>query len=412
LTLAGVAGYRAAWHLWAGSHFRAARRALDRHDLTAAQAHLTLCLEVWPDSAETHFLAARTARRAGDERELWLHLKECSRLGWPEEALRLEHDLLTAQSGELGGVESGLLAVARRGGDDEPVVLEALAQGYLKTYRLAEALHCLDRLLEREPDHVRALVWRGEVKERRNDLPEAVRSYRRAVEIDPDDDDARLRLAESLTRYDRSGEAVEHFERLLASQPTSARVLLGLARCRRGAGRAAEAQQYLGALLDLHPGHAEALGERGKLALEAGEAAEAERWLRRALALAPFDRDVNYNLAQCLLHQGKADEARAQQSRLDRITADFQRAADVTRQVTASPRDPALRHEVGVLLLRNGQEQEGLRWLYTALQVDPGHRPTHATLADHYERRGQRPEAARHRAVAGPPQPAPEGQRP
>ena len=103
------------------------------------------------------------------------------------------------------------------------------------------------------------------------------------------------------------------------------------------------------------------------------------------------------------MHQGKGDEARRCQARLERITADFQRAADVTRKVVAAPKDPALRHEVGLLLLRNGQEQEGLRWLYSGLQVDPGHRPTHATLADYYERRGQPLAAARHRAAAGPP---------
>src|SRR5262245_40387194 len=82
LALVGVAGYRVGWHLWALSHSRAAQRSLQRHDLTGAQAHLALCLEVWPDSAETHFLAARTARRAGDEEEMRLHLKECARLGW------------------------------------------------------------------------------------------------------------------------------------------------------------------------------------------------------------------------------------------------------------------------------------------------------------------------------------------
>jgi predicted Zn-dependent protease len=413
LVLGGLGSYRAGKELWAGYHLRAANRAIQRHDLTLAQAHLALCLEVRSDSAKIHFLTARTARRAGDEAEAEAHLKECSRLAWPQEALDLERALHRAQRGDLDAVEGALLAAVRRGGEDEAFVLEALAQGYLRTYRLAEALHCLDRLLGREPDHVPALVWRGEVKERRNDLPEAIRSYRRAVELAPENDEARLRLAECLTRYERTDEAVGHFERLLDSQPANPRLLLGLARCRRSAGRGVEARELLGTLLDFNPGHAEALAERGKLALEAGDAAEAERWLRRALAQAPFDRDINYNLVQCLLNQGKAEEARTQQARLDRISADFQRAAEVTRMVAGSPKDPALRYEAGVILLRNGQEQEGVRWLLTALQVDPGHRPTHAALADFYERRGQPLEAARHRGAAGPTPPAPkEGQRP
>jgi Flp pilus assembly protein TadD len=190
---------------------------------------------------------------------------------------------------------------------------------------------------------------------------------------------------------------------LLDAQPTNPRVLLGLARCRRGAGRGAEAETLLGTLLDYYPNQPEALCERGKIALGAGRVPEAERWLRRALTLAPFDRETNHNLVQCLLNQGKTEEARSHQARLDRITADFQRAADVARLVAAEPKDPALRNEMGMLLLRNGQEQEGLRWLDTALRVDPQHRPTHATLADYFERRGHPQEAARHRALAGPP---------
>jgi tetratricopeptide (TPR) repeat protein len=386
LALIGLVGYGVAWHLWAYHHFRAAQRAIERHDLSRARAHLTLCLEVWPDSAQTHFLAARTARRDGDEEDAEHHLDECRRLDWPQEAITLERALLLAQRGELATVESYLLAGARAGADGDPLILEALSQGYLQTYRLAEALHCLDRWLQREPDNVRALVWRGEVKERRNDLPEAIRSYRRAVELDPEEQ-ARLRLALALTRYDQPAEAAGHFERLLAGQPTNPQVLLGLARCRRSRGRTAAARELLDTLLAYHPQHAEGLCERGQLALQAGRPAEAERWLRRALALAPFDRDSNYNLVQCLLHQDKAEQARPHQARLERLSADLQRAADLTRKVAASPKDPALRHEIGVLLLRNGQDQEGLRWLRSALQADPRHRPTRATLADYQARR-------------------------
>lgn len=418
VALAGLGAYRASQSFRADRHLRAAEEALQKHDLALAQAHLTLCLELRPDSAKTHFLAARTARRAGDEAEADSHLRECERLGWPPDALALERALSRAQRGEVEVVEGALLSAARRGGEDEPYVLEVLAQAYLASYRLPEALHCLDRLLERDPNHIPGLLLRGEVKERRNDLPEAINSYRRCVELNPESDTARLRLAECLVRYEKTAEAAEHFERLLDSQPTNPRVLLGLARCRRGAGRGAEAEALLGRLLDYYPNQPEALCERGKLSLEAGRAPEAEQWLRRSLALAPFDREANHNLVQSLLSQGKGEEARSHQARLDRITADFQRAADVARLAAAEPKDPALRHEMGVLLMRNGQEQQGLRWLDTALRVDPRHQPTHATLADYFERRGQPQEAARHRALAGPstrvpPKDAPqEGRRP
>ena len=52
--------------------------------------------------------------------------------------------------------------------------------------------------------------------------------------------------------------------------------------------------------------------------------------------------------------------------------------------------DPAPRCETGTLLLRNGREQEGVRWLISALRNDPLYRPAHKALADHYERLGKR----------------------
>jgi Tfp pilus assembly protein PilF len=71
------------------------------------------------------------------------------------------------------------------------------------------------------------------------------------------------------------------------------------------------------------------------------------------------------------------------------------------RAIHAAPSDPAPRHEAGVILFRNGQEQEGLRWLASALQQDPNHRPTHELLVEYFEKHGQPEKAAQHRRLAG-----------
>jgi Tfp pilus assembly protein PilF len=163
-----------------------------------------------------------------------------------------------------------------------------------------------------------------------------------------------------------------------------------------------EAQKLLEAVLAYHPEHVEALGELGKLLLQTGKESEAEGWLRRAVALAPYERDANFNLYQCLVQRGRREEAGHYLARAEKIDADFQRLSELTRKIAAEPKDPALRQEAGAILLRNGQEQEGLRWLASALQEDPKHRPTHQTLADYYERAGQRALAAQHRRQAAP----------
>src|SRR5258708_21551317 len=65
LCLIAVGVYLAGSQIWAEYHYRAALRELERaissqrpEHLEKAQAHLTLCLEVWQASAETHFLTA------------------------------------------------------------------------------------------------------------------------------------------------------------------------------------------------------------------------------------------------------------------------------------------------------------------------------------------------------------------
>jgi Tfp pilus assembly protein PilF len=66
------------------------------------------------------------------------------------------------------------------------------------------------------------------------------------------------------------------------------------------------------------------------------------------------------------------------------------------RYATA-PRDATLRHELAMWCLNNGEDAAGLRWLWNALAVDPNHAPTHAVLADHFERSGQPRRSAHHR---------------
>ena len=67
--------------------------------------------------------------------------------------------------------------------------------------------------------------------------------------------------------------------------------------------------------------------------------------------------------------------------KLQEIDKQLARLGDLTRQVSESPHDPKPRTEAGIIFLRSGQVQEGLRWLASALQVDPQHRETRQALA-------------------------------
>jgi tetratricopeptide (TPR) repeat protein len=388
MALVGLAAYLVGPHLARHYQYRAVQEALDRRDFAAARARLAQCLQSWPQNAALRLLAARAARREGDYAAAEKHLGLCRQLGEDGDAIDLESAMLIAQRDDPARVEGYLLSRLGEPHSEATLILEALAQGYLKTQRLPEALSCLDRWLEFQADDVQALLWRGQILERWNNLTEAVASYRRAVAADPHHATGRRLLALALARCDRATEAVEQLERL-RRQSTDAEVLLGLARCRRSLGQVDEARRLLDEILAQPGPHAEALSERGKLAFQSGQPVEAEGWLRRALGQAPFERETNYTLYLCLLQQGRKTEAARALETVERIRADLQTVSELRRKVAASPRDPSLRCQVGMIFLRNGQTQEGLRWLHSALQLAPDHAEARQALA-RYTRQSQK----------------------
>jgi predicted Zn-dependent protease len=330
----------------------------------------------------------------------------------PPEDIALERALWRAQLGELDGVERDLIAKVENKHRDSVLILEALAQGYAETFRLGKARRALDEWLERQPKSAAAFFRRAELYRPlygqdtwgfgRGNSEGAAADYREVLEINPDHYEARLHLAVLLVDSHRPDEALRHFQYLQNRRGKEPDVRLGLAHCRLQLGEVAEAQKLLEALLKEYPRHVAALTTHGKLALQAGRPAEAEASLRKAAAASPNDYEVHYRLYQCLLQQAKKQEAKQQFVRLKRAQAEWTRVREVTEAILKNPADPALRLELGNILLRLGKAPQGLRWLQSALREDPHHRPTHQALADYYEHAGDRELAARHRRLAAP----------
>jgi tetratricopeptide (TPR) repeat protein len=400
VALLGCALYIAGWQIWGSYHYRAARQAIERRDFEEAHAHLALCLEVWPRSGETHFETARAARRAGRYADAERHLKICKELKWVPQATDLEYVLLQVQRGNPKAYEATALDWVQRDHPDSVLILEALAQGYLKNYDLIKAIQCLNLWLEKEPDTVQALIWRGDAFERMRRMDEAIEDYRRAAQIDPESDDARRLLGTFLVSSHHADDAAPHFERLYERHPDDPAILLGLARCKHELGQVEEALRLLDLLLEGDPRNPQALAERGKLALQHGDRDEAEAFLRKAADLAPHEQEIVFSFVLCLEQLGKVEEAKTWRARLTQIEADLDRMKEVMQKIRLTHQDPMLRLEAGKLLIQNGQNQEGLRWLDSALQQDPAHGPTRDFLAQYFEKRGDLRRAKYYRRTA------------
>jgi tetratricopeptide (TPR) repeat protein len=381
-------------------HRAEAAAALSHSDLEQAREQLAVCLRLRPGNAGLHLLAAQAARRAGLLDEASEHLEACKRLrGRTEADERLERTLLKAQGGGLAEVEGYLVARLEAKDPARNRILEALALANIQVYRLERGSALLRQLLEAEPDNVVALQMLGIVDELLNRADEALPRYRRALEFQPGNYRIRIQLAKALWGKGQIDEASRQFEQVLSTHRERA-VLLGLARCRLQQGRAEEAGTLLDEALAQDANDAEALIQRGEVARENGGEAEAEVWLRKAYAVQPHNRQTAYQLAQCLLAQGRPRDAETFRRQVDRIDAEDRRLQELRKEALMVPGNPTPRYEVGAAALQRGDEEEGLRWLRGVLEIAPHHQPTHAALADYYQRRGQLERAAYHRSQA------------
>jgi tetratricopeptide (TPR) repeat protein len=370
-----------------------------------AYGHYTKELKLWPWSASLHFHAARAARRAELYSEAEHHLAEYQRLqGDSAEAtlpLALERLLLQAQTGDLAAVEIPLWQYVEQDKPEASLVLEALARGYSRQLRPSNAMRCWERILEREPDNIEALAQSGETIRKASvmDLAVAVKFCRRALELDPERVDARLGLGQILLRF-TPDESRSHFEYILARQPDNVTAMLGLGIALRSLSEPQKAREVLEAVLAKEPANTEALSELGRIALMEGSLQEAETLLRKAIASEPANREAIFRLHQCLSQQpGKEDEAAELRAAYDRVQKDLARLSTIiSREMAESPHDPRLHYEVASFYMRYGQPKLALRWLHSALKLDPDHQPSRQALYEYYERTGDLEKAERHRS--------------
>jgi tetratricopeptide (TPR) repeat protein len=378
-----------------------AKAALDRFDLVAAATCLDRYLEHQPDDAAAWFLAGRTARRLGRTSKAQEYLERCQRLGGVSDATRLEWDLLRVQQGDLDNVHLRLRMTITPDHPDALLVLEALARGYLRCDRLRDAVEACDLWLNQQPNHPWPYLWRGGVFEQLGNYDHALEDYRLALQHAPDDRDVRLALAKLYERMRQPGPAAEQFEWLHQRDPADEQALLGLAACRLEQGQPKEA------LTLLEEVRADSVGARvqflrGRAALQQLDAAAAERWLTLAAQHDPHDVETLQQLNASLRGLGKLDEADRLAARLEILHKDYARLAELIRIIYRNPKDAPPWHETGMLALKLGRTDDGVRWLQGALRVSADHRPTHAALADHFERQGD-PRADYHRKKAQAP---------
>jgi len=168
-----------------------------------------------------------------------------------------------------------------------------------------------------------------------------------------------LPLAAALATTGGPAAALEDIDRLreaVARHPDDPDLAWALARHLADTAPASEAVEALEALVVRWPGNAEARLRLGRLLAALGRHADAVVQLAEAVALAPQSGAARVHLGLSLDAVGRFDEADAQ----------LVRAAEL---------DPSLRAETlllrGVSRIERGDEEEGIRLLEEAIELDP-----------------------------------------
>jgi tetratricopeptide (TPR) repeat protein len=403
LATIGLASYVVGTQIWGLYHWRKAERALERLDLDAARGHLQSCVNIWPTSAATHFQLARTCRRLGDLDAARTHLEKADELHWVRELIDLEYVLMQAQTGAVARVESTLLSYLEEGHSEARLILEALVRGYVQVNVFGEAFRWATIWQEQYPDDWQAYYWRGEALARgsmQNLAPEAAANFQRALELKPDLRNARLRLAEAQVRTGQFAEALEHLNVYREEDPDHPTAVTASARCLRSSGRSEEARRLMDDWLSRNPGNGLAFMVRGQLEMDQDRPEQALKWLLRPETQALFNMELNETLARVYRRLGNLAEADRYDEKNLQLDKDFKRMEMLTKESFINPKDVSPRWEAGTILLRHGQHQEAARWLLSALQEDPNHKPTHQALAELYQRIGERRRAEEHRRKA------------
>jgi Tfp pilus assembly protein PilF len=384
--------------VWVDYHLRAARAEMDRYHSVHARDHLQACLTVDPLNPDALLLAARAARRLGAFHDAEQYLKRYEReRGQNDEALVLERVLLEAHRGELERVSEFCGERVRAKHPDAPLVLEAVTYGFLRKFQLRDARACLQLWLDDQPENTQAHLLRGIIDELQGQTNDARDEYQRVLELDPEHEEARMRLSGVLLENHEAREALRHLECLQRGRPDDPVVAVRIAQCRVQLGQQPEAEKILDDLLARRPDYPEALAARGKLALQSGDLARAEDLLRRAVQLDPGNYSTHYQLYLCLERCNKEDETRLELSRLDQLEDDLKNIKEILDlRMDRAPNDPALRYQAGMIALRSGAVEEGVRWMESALEADPDYAPAHKVLAVYYQRVGNPSRAAKH----------------
>lgn len=271
-----------------------------------------------------------------------------------------------------------------------------------------DAICAFGRALELQPGYGPALSALGSIHFRRKEFERAAEIYARCERDNPTQPFAPFNLACCQLEMNQIDEAIQSFERALALGPGFVRALTGIGNALWRAERFQEALDSYKKGVATDSGYAACHYDLGVAWLSQGRLAEAQTSLTRALALwsdsGGADAGAGPGRDRCLDEMAPSDARRTaawgltmSQGSLACVVAeqgDLERAELLARQAAQWP-DARAHSNLGAILSRQNKLDEAIRWLRSAIDLDPKLARAYHNLAWVLVRTGAEDEAIR-----------------
>jgi tetratricopeptide (TPR) repeat protein len=125
----------------------------------------------------------------------------------------------------------------------------------------------------------------------------------------------------------------------------------------------------------------------------------AETTLRKAYAIAPYDLKIMYQLYLTLEQLEKTKEAKEMYAKWERGVDDVQQISQLMQKLNKGPNNAETRRQIALHLFSSGLTDRGFQWLLASEADDQTYIPTHESLAEYYDKRGDTEKARKEREI-------------
>jgi tetratricopeptide (TPR) repeat protein len=252
--------------------------------------------------------------------------------------------------------------------------------GLVKEGRLQEAVDCLRRALDVNPNAADVLNNLGVALAELGKPEEALSAFQKVLAIHPDSLDGHGNLGLTYMRQGQLDAAARHFREVIKRKPDAFDVHFNLGRLLRSQDKLAEAAACFQHALQIKPDHAEAYHNLALTYVDLKKPDDAAVNYRHALRVKPDFAEAFNNLGILLEEQGKLDEA----------------IANFRESLRIKPASAETHSNLGVALAGQGRLQEAITCYEESLRLNPNSPDAHNNLGNALRNLGDLAKAMAH----------------